>query len=710
MKKKKVLAIFLSIAVLICLIPNVNAVTTKAGSSFYITSPTYNQLVAAGYIDITWTEATSGTVKDYAVYINGSKDGTTKDTTYEYYTTDVVMNEVYVVAEYENGETQTTETSKFGVTKKGLGLSTDMGANLDLQAMNVGWYYNWGTTESMGEQYSGIEFVPMVWKETNANNLKNKINTFKNNGYKYALTFNEPDLGDQCNMSVDDVYNVWQGIDDVTGIKVSSPVTALWPKISTDWFQTFMSKIDTDNDHDVDFISIHCYPGDWAGAGMAEWFLTDIVDWTWETYQKPIWITEFSTSGNVTATGENGTKEFWEAVMPGLDSREYVERYAAFGFDSDTTGLWRYDTGELTPAGEVYAANGIPEDYNPAETPEPAIKTVISNKATQLFADTITINDNIYQDYAKGAYATASSALSNNIANNAIDEDLGSRWESNQGNDEEYITIDLGSVKNIKQVKIDWEAASAASYNLDVSVDGVNYTTLTMVRGTSGARVDTVTLRDSVQARYVRMTGLSRTTTYGYSIYDMAVYGAEEVKDNIGIVGYQISDTFGGGRTIAYVEPTIDGKTVKNWGLVYGIASIDNKLYLENDEDMVVDSDNPYVKSFESTSQGTVNKVMGDSTTATYYVRTMAFGAYNNNAFTAGYKVRAYALLEGGTYVYGDIEEYSVYDIADYMYQNNIMNTLNGHEYLFNNILSVVDSNYEQIEYNYGNSLVKPAF
>ena len=86
--------------------------------------------------------------------------------------------------------------------------------------------------------------------------------------------------------------------------------------------QVFMEKIDLNNDRDVDFISIHCYPDNYGGAGMAEWFLEQVVDWTWEKYQKPIWVTEFSTTGpQITATGGNGTKEFWENVMPGLDAR-----------------------------------------------------------------------------------------------------------------------------------------------------------------------------------------------------------------------------------------------------------------------------------------------------------------------------------------------------------------------------------------------------
>ena len=367
---RKIIVTFLSIAMVISMVnvlPSDNIKNVDAAETFAITAPVANSTVAAGYIDIKWNDASSyGTVTNYKVYINGSLAATTKNLSYTFYTTKVYYHSAWVVAELSNGSKINTPTIKFGVTKKGLGLATDMGANLNIKGMGVAWYYNWGENPSSGSQYQGVEYVPMVWKETSATNLKNRVNSAKSKGYKYVLTYNEPDLQGQCNMTVNAVYTAWQGLDGMTGIKISSPVTALWPKASSNWFQPFMSKIDVNNDYDPDFISIHCYPDNYAGKSMANWFVKEVVDWTWNTYHKPIWITEFSTTGaNVTATGGNGTKEFWETVMPLLDQRDYVERYAAFDFNSDTTGLWRYYTTKLTPAGEVYSKLGNPtQDYN----------------------------------------------------------------------------------------------------------------------------------------------------------------------------------------------------------------------------------------------------------------------------------------------------------------------------------------------------------
>ena len=387
-KVKKLFAGILVIAMMLSILPNISGKTVvQAAGTVTVTAPANKALVAAGYIDIAWSSSSGA--KNYELYINKTKVTTTTSTHYVFYTTDVAYHSVYVKANFTNGTSATSATNTFGVSKKGLGLATDMGQNAKLKDWGVAWYYNWGESRSYGAQYSGVEYVPMVWKETNATNFKNRVNKLKSSGYKYVLTFNEPEFSNQCNMSVDQVYATWKGISDVTGIKVASPVSYVWPK-SSDFFKAFNAKL-TKNDHPMDFIAIHCYPDNWGGKGMADWFLEEVVDYTWNTYHKPIWITEFSTNGQyVSATGDNGTKEFWENVMPGLDSRPYVERYAAFGFNAANAankGLWNYSTGALTAAGQVYSNLGNPTKASTAPVPtekqtqEPTTKAEIKKPA-----------------------------------------------------------------------------------------------------------------------------------------------------------------------------------------------------------------------------------------------------------------------------------------------------------------------------------------
>lgn len=73
------------------------------------------------------------------------------------------------------------------------------------------------------------------------------------------------------------------------------------------------------------------------------------------------------------------------------------------------------------------------------------------------------------------------------------------------------------------------------------------------------------------------------------------------------------------------------------------------------------------------------------------------------------YYVRPYAILEDGTIAYGDIKSFSMYNIADDLYQGSKMNTVIAHNYLFNKILKIVNNNYKEVEYGWGNGIVKPS-
>ncbi|WP_196802991.1 discoidin domain-containing protein [Butyrivibrio sp. MC2013] len=495
----------------------------KVEGAFDITSPEHYETVGAGLVNISWDAPAGKNVKNYLVYVNGKEVAQTTDRNAEYYTTGVQYYSLTIRAILDDGSSLDSDTIRFGVTKKGLGLATDMGENLDLDALGLGWYYNWSETKSSGSQYANTEFVPMIWKETSASAAQNRINKLVDQGYDYVLTFNEPDFTDQCNMTVDEVYEAFKGCQD-DRILISSPVSAIWPKASTDWFQPFAAKVAADPAMDYDFIAIHCYPEDFGGKAMADWFIDNVVDYTWETYHKPIWITEFSTHGQwVTATGDNGTKEFWEAVMPMLDERDYVVRYAGFDFDDANYGLWRYATGALTPAGEAYRDNGNPvEDGRIYTMPAP----IAGNGSGGSGSGGSGLGGSGDQDAVELNVTGYDASTQMQSAANAFDDNAGSRWESTHGLDDQWIMADLGEVKTVSSVEIDWETAAGKDYSIEVSANGDNWTEV--YRVDNGKNGDSITADfDSVSARYVRVYGRQRTTQYGYSIFEFRIYGQD---------------------------------------------------------------------------------------------------------------------------------------------------------------------------------------
>ncbi|RYE58195.1 MAG: hypothetical protein EOP48_04110, partial [Sphingobacteriales bacterium] len=80
----------------------------------------------------------------------------------------------------------------------------------------------------------------------------------------------------------------------------------------------------------------------------------------------------------------------------------------------------------------------------------------------------------------------------------------------------------LGAQYNICRITIKWETASARDFTIQVSNDGLSWS----VAGTvTNNAVFTNTFNVTTSGRYVRMLGTSRTTGYGYSIYEFEVYG-----------------------------------------------------------------------------------------------------------------------------------------------------------------------------------------
>ena len=111
-----------------------------------------------------------------------------------------------------------------------------------------------------------------------------------------------------------------------------------------------------------------------------------------------------------------------------------------------------------------------------------------------------------------------------NVAANAFDNNTSTRWESTQGVDPQWISVDLGSSKSINGVGIQWENASARDYTIQVSPDNTTWTIVsTQANLANGARTDTISF-PTTSARYVKMNGTARTGTFGYSIYEMNVY------------------------------------------------------------------------------------------------------------------------------------------------------------------------------------------
>src|SRR5262249_15376870 len=84
--------------------------------------------------------------------------------------------------------------------------------------------------------------------------------------------------------------------------------------------------------------------------------------------------------------------------------------------------------------------------------------------------------------------------------------------------------VDLGATYHITEVKLNWETAAGKDYQIQVSADAVNWTTIATITGNTTAGVHDYTGLTGT-GRYVRIYGTARATPYGYSLYDFNVYG-----------------------------------------------------------------------------------------------------------------------------------------------------------------------------------------
>ncbi|EEP70787.1 penicillin acylase [Micromonospora sp. ATCC 39149] len=122
---------------------------------------------------------------------------------------------------------------------------------------------------------------------------------------------------------------------------------------------------------------------------------------------------------------------------------------------------------------------------------------------------------------AAGKAVTASSAQVGYAATKAVDGDLGTRWASSWA-DDQTLTVDLGSARQVSRVALAWESAYARSYRIEVSADGSTWRTAWST--TAGDGGTDVVAFGTETARYVRMHGLTRATSYGFSLWEMSVY------------------------------------------------------------------------------------------------------------------------------------------------------------------------------------------
>ncbi|NBX18495.1 MAG: hypothetical protein EBR09_14150 [Proteobacteria bacterium] len=223
--------------------------------------------------------------------------------------------------------------------KKGIGLSESRGfSEKQLKELGVSWYYNWGAKTEIKTE---ISFVPMIFSKRTVESAVSA---------DVVLGFNEPDNSKQSDMTVQEALGLWPKVVK-KGQRIGSPAMAGHP-VTGDWLPQFMKAAPK-----VDFVTVHWYKGI-----QSKKFKKDMQD-VYDTYKKPLWITEFapqttkSSRENPAKFSQTEVDNFIREVLAWMENTPFVEKYAWHDAKAGTSALFD-EKGNLTASGRTYSSSG----------------------------------------------------------------------------------------------------------------------------------------------------------------------------------------------------------------------------------------------------------------------------------------------------------------------------------------------------------------
>lgn len=153
-----------------------------------------------------------------------------------------------------------------------------------------------------------------------------------------------------------------------------------------------------------------------------------------------------------------------------------------------------------------------------------------------------TLVENLALNKTSNASSIENATFPSSYAFDGLGTNVGSNGKARDGNNVEYgrwssqfsqpqwISVDLGALYNIKDVKIFWEVANANDYIIQVSTDGTTWTdAATITDNPANKYINDIPIPGGIAGRYVRMYGQTRNTVYGFSIYEFQVFGPNSI-------------------------------------------------------------------------------------------------------------------------------------------------------------------------------------
>ncbi|GAB7347465.1 hypothetical protein MBLNU459_g4379t1 [Dothideomycetes sp. NU459] len=267
--------------------------TTSSSTSVYVAPTTSTSTSTSVHIAPTTSTSTS-------VHVSATTSSTTTSS-----------------AAATTSSTSSSSSGKRGVAYNDASLTTQFES-----AAEVTWGYNWGQYSS--GLSSGFNYVPLLWGTASSftSGWSAAAQSAINSGSTHLMSFNEPDLSSQSNLSPAAAAIAYKTyMQPFAGkAKLGAPaVTNGGGATGLDWLNAFLAEC---SDCTIDFVAIHWYDS----SSNAAYFKDQVANATAVAGGKPVWVTEFGCTDGTDADISN----FLQEVMPWMDEQAYVERYSYF--------------------------------------------------------------------------------------------------------------------------------------------------------------------------------------------------------------------------------------------------------------------------------------------------------------------------------------------------------------------------------------------
>ena len=222
--------------------------------------------------------------------------------------------------------------------------------------------------------------------------------------------------------------------------------------------------------------------------------------------------------------------------------------------------------------------------------------------------------------------------------------------------------VDLGKTYKVSSVAFKWEGAYATEYNIQVSKDGKAYDTVKTMTADKAETIE-VPLDEAVEARYVRIECVKNAINYGYSLWEMGVYGTEvaEVETTTPVVEPGTVETTTPAKQDETTTPAKQDETTTPAPVVPTVPVAAEKDW--SAEDFIGSTDATYNDTYKAIKDGAINEIVNiqkaDDTLGLYVSFADAdFGTITVNGKAADIKVAGAGIwfkLSNFTDMYSDV-------------------------------------------------------